>query len=243
MRERERLDKILVHMGTGSRSEIRRMARAGEIFVNGSPVKDASIKIDPVHDEIVVRGERIVFREFIYIMMNKPAGVISATEDGKEKTVVDLLDRSLQHFRPFPVGRLDKDTTGLMLLTNDGKLAHQLLSPKHNVAKTYEAVVTGKVTEQDIRRFEEGVTLKDGYTTRPAKLEVMAADDDKERSLVHVTITEGKYHQIKRMFASIGKKVLSLKRLTLGPLRLDPALKEGEYRELTKAETEMLRRL
>ena len=115
--------------------------------------------------------------------------------------------------------------------------------PKHNVAKTYEAVVTGKVTEQDIRRFEEGVTLKDGYTTRPAKLEVMAADDDKERSLVHVTITEGKYHQIKRMFASIGKKVLSLKRLTLGPLRLDPALKEGEYRELTKAETEMLRRL
>ncbi|KAF6510537.1 Ribosomal small subunit pseudouridine synthase A [Geobacillus stearothermophilus] len=171
-------------------------------------------------------------------MMNKPSGVVSATEDAVEETVVDLLEEEDRAFSPFPVGRLDKDTEGLLLLTNDGQLAHQLLSPKKHVPKTYFAVVDGEVTEADVAAFQRGVVLDDGYETKPAKLVVLKSG---LRSDVEVTITEGKFHQVKRMFQAVGKRVVYLKRIQMGPLPLDPDLAVGEYRELTDEEVDMLK--
>ena len=183
-------------------------------------------------------------REFVYFMLNKPPGVVSATEDARERTVLDLPRPEDRVREPFPVGRLDKDTEGLLLLTNDGKLAHELLAPRKHVDKTYEANVRGAVGDDDVRAFDDGVTLDDGYVTMPAGLKVAAVDGTHPEgplSSVVVTIKEGKFHQIKRMFEAVGKKVVYLRRVAMGPLKLDPQLPLGSYRELTEAEIDALR--
>ncbi len=239
-----RLDKMLSHLGYGSRSEIRKYAKEGRIAVNGRKTKDSGEQVDPDRDEVVFDGTVVRYREFIYLMMHKPAGVVSATEDTRDRTVVDLLTPEQAAFDPFPVGRLDKDTEGLLLLTNDGQLAHRLLSPKKHVPKTYYALVAGLVTAEDGAAFEKGVTLDDGYVTLPAKLRVLEAVESgpsRPVSRIELTITEGKFHQVKRMFEAVGKKVTYLKRLSMGSLRLDPALGIGRVRELTGEELENLR--
>jgi 16S rRNA pseudouridine516 synthase len=171
-------------------------------------------------------------------MMNKPPGVLSATEDNVGETVIDLLEIEDQVYEPFPVGRLDKDTEGLLLITNDGQLTHQLLSPKKHVPKTYFAVIDGEVTEEDIKAFAAGVTLDDGYLTKPGELKIMKSGI---RSDIELTITEGKFHQVKRMFQAVGKRVVYLQRLSMGPLQLDETLELGEYRELSDEEVELLK--
>lgn len=188
---------------------------------------------------MTVYGEKIEYKEYIYLMMNKPAGVISATEDVREKTVIDLLEMEDAVYEPFPVGRLDKDTVGLLLLTNDGGLAHQLLSPKKHVPKTYYALVDGTVTEEDKKAFSAGIMLDDGYVTKPAQLNILRCGEI--RSEIELTITEGKFHQVKRMFEAVGKTVVYLKRLSMGPIKLDEDLAEGEYRELTDEEIDLLK--
>lgn len=236
--KKERLDKILSNMGFGTRKEVKSLTKSGEVSVNGQIVRDSSEHIDPENDVIEVYGEKLNYRKFIYLMMNKPSGVISATEDYYEKTVVDLLDDEYIIFNPAPVGRLDKDTEGLLLLTNDGELNHMLLSPKRHVPKKYFAKIDGKVTLDDVKKFKKGVTLDDGYKTLPSELKIIESDEISE---VEIIIYEGKYHQIKRMFEAVSKKVIYLKRLEMGPLKLDKNLKNGEYRELTEEEVQMLK--
>lgn len=239
---RMRLDKLLAHAGYGTRSEIRRAVRVGRVAVNGAPVRDPGMTVDPGADRVSWDGAPVRYRAFVYFMLNKPPGVISATEDRRERTVIDLLREEDRARDPFPVGRLDKDTEGLLLITNDGRLAHELLSPRKAVDKVYEAVVAGAVGEADIRAFEAGVTLDDGYRTMPAGLvvrEVREAEDG-PLSRVIVTIREGKFHQVKRMFEAFGKRVVHLRRVAMGPLRLDPHLKPGAYRELTEEEMKAL---
>lgn len=233
MKEILRLDKILGHMGFGTRKEIKELVKKGHVTVGGTIVKDSGVQVNTGSSVITVDGEEVRFREFIYIMLNKPQGVISATEDRKDKTVIDLLEPGLANFEVFPVGRLDKDTEGLLLLTNDGKLAHELLSPKKHVPKTYYALVAGEVSSEDIEAFQAGVTLDDGYKTLPARLEILKGDQISE---IKLTIFEGKFHQVKRMFEAVGKKVTFLKRLSMGSLELDPKLDLGGYRELSDEE-------
>jgi 16S rRNA pseudouridine516 synthase len=242
MKETQRLDKVLAHMGYGSRSELRRLVKMKGIIVNGRTVSDSGLQVNPYEDHISVKGERVIYREFIYVMLNKPAGVISATEDSKDSTVVDLLEPSYQVFEPFPVGRLDKDTEGLLLLTNDGKLSHNLLSPRKHVPKMYFAEVLGLVDQSDVEAFAKGVQLDDGYTTMPAELVILGVGDASSGSLskIELTIMEGKFHQVKRMFEAVGKKVVYLKRMSMGPLQLDEHLLPGQYRELTTQELESL---
>lgn len=233
-----RLDKLLANMGYGSRKEVKQLLKNGSVQVNDAPVKDAALHVNPEKDEVTILGERVVYKEFIYLMLNKPQGVISATEDNRDRTVIDLLDEEHRHFDPFPVGRLDKDTEGFLLITNDGKLAHELLSPKKHVPKTYYARIDGNVDETDIEKFAEGVTLDDGYFTKPGQLSILQSGETSE---IELTITEGKFHQVKRMFEAVGKRVVYLKRLSMGPLELDSSLHLGEYRELTDEEVAMLR--
>jgi 16S rRNA pseudouridine516 synthase len=234
---RERLDKILSNLGYGTRKEVKASIKQGQVLVNGELVKDSSMHIDPEVDEIEISGERVLYRKFIYIMMNKPQGVISATEDDYEETVVDLLEHQFRVFKPAPVGRLDKDTEGLLLLTNDGDLNHRLLSPKKHVPKKYYAKIRGKVVEDDVKKFSDGVVLDDGYKTMPSELTILKSDDISE---IEVVLYEGKFHQVKRMFEAVGKKVIYLKRIEMGPLKLDESLKAGEYRELTEEELKSL---
>lgn len=233
-----RIDKLLANLGYGSRKDVKKILKAGKVSVNGGIVKDPKLHIDPDMDTVVLNGEELHYRPFIYLMMNKPQGVISATEDLRDQTVIDLLTIEDTVLKPFPVGRLDKDTEGLLLLTNDGLLSHQLLSPKKHVPKTYYAVIDGETTEQDIQMFKNGVTLDDGYQTKPAILNILKSG---LRSEIELTITEGKFHQVKRMFAAVGKKVVYLKRISMGPLCLDDDLALGEYRELTEAEVTLLK--
>ena len=228
-----RLDKLLSNMGYGSRKEVKILLKSKAVEVNGLVAKDVSMHVDTDTDEVLVVGEKVVYTEFIYLMMNKPPGVISATEDKHDKTVIDLLDPLSQHFKPFPVGRLDKDTEGLLILTNDGHLTHQLLSPKKHVPKLYFAVIEGRVTEDDVMKFKEGVTLDDGYFTKPGELTILSSGDVSE---IELSIMEGKFHQVKRMFESVGKKVTYLKRIRMGSLLLDETLELGEYRHLTEDE-------
>ena len=228
-----RLDKLLANMGYGSRKEVKQLLKEKAVTVDGVVAKDAAMKVDPDAQDVSVYGERVVYTEFIYLMMNKPPGVVSATEDRYDETVIDLLDPLAQHFKPFPVGRLDKDTEGLLLITNDGSLSHNLLSPKKHVPKTYYATIDGVVTESDIEAFRQGVELDDGYVTKPGELVILKSDDVSE---IELTIQEGKFHQVKRMFEAVGKKVTYLKRLSMGPLVLDEALELGDYRELTEEE-------
>src|SRR5690606_19187887 len=191
-----RLDKLLANMGYGSRKEVKQLLKKGAVQVNAKPVKDAALHVNPEQDEVTILGEQVVYKEFIYLMLNKPQGVISATEDNRDRTVIDLLDEENRHFDPFPVGRLDKDTEGFLLITNDGKLAHELLSPKKHVPKTYYARIDGNVDETDIEKFAEGVTLDDGYFTKPGQLSILQSGETSE---IELTITEGKFHQVKRM--------------------------------------------
>lgn len=232
-----RLDKLLSNMGFGSRKEVRQFLKNGAVRVNNETEKKSGAIINTQADSVTLLGEPVVYREFIYLMMNKPQGVLSATEDTRDKTVVDLLSPDFSHFKPFPVGRLDKDTEGFLLLTNDGKLAHNLLSPKKNVPKTYYAHILGTVTDEDIESFKSGVTLDDGYKTKSGELHILKTGETSE---IELTITEGKFHQVKRMFEAVDKKVVYLKRLSMGPLSLDEALSLGTYRELTKEEVKVL---
>jgi 16S rRNA pseudouridine516 synthase len=225
-------------LGYGTRKEVKSLVKNGEVMVNGIIVKDSSIHINPEEDNIFVSGEKLFYREFIYIMLNKPQGVISATEDERDKTVIDLLHIDYQVFNPAPVGRLDKDTEGLLLLTNDGELNHMLLSPKRHVPKRYFAQIEGVVTKEDIIKFSEGVVLEDGYKTLPAELIIKKTDEISE---IEVILYEGKFHQVKRMFEAVNKRVVFLKRIEMGTLTLDEGLKCGEYRELTMEELELLR--
>ncbi|MBM7836377.1 pseudouridine synthase [Clostridium sardiniense] len=230
----QRLDKIISNLGYGSRKEIKVLARKGFIEVDGVVEKDSGKLVDPDKSVIKINGEQIFYREFIYLMMNKPDGVISATSDSREETVVDLLEVDHQAFEPFPVGRLDKDTVGLLLLTNDGELNHRLIAPKWKVDKVYYAKIDKKVTEEDVEAFKKGITLDDGYICKEATLEIIEATD--EGSEINVTIQEGKFHQVKRMFEAVGKNVVYLQRIEFGGLPLDEELEEGEYRELTEEE-------
>ena len=235
----ERIDKILSNLGYGTRKDLKKIVKNGMVQVNGIFIKDSAMKVDPEKDKIVINGEEIFYREFIYLMMNKPAGVISATFDNKDETVIDLLEVEHQVFEPFPVGRLDKDTVGLLLLTNDGDLNHRLISPKWKVDKVYFAKIDQKVTEEDIEKFKHGITLDDGYRCKEAILEIQKASE--EGSEIVLTIQEGKFHQVKRMFEAVGKKVTYLKRIEFGTLPLDEDLEEGEYRELTEEEIAILK--
>ena len=234
-----RLDKYLVACAVGSRTEVKNFLKAGRVMVNGKKEKSAKLQINEDTDEICFDGQKLEYEEFVYYMMNKPQGVISATEDPKHKTVLDLLDDLARSKEVFPVGRLDSDTHGLLLLTNDGKLAHALLSPKRHVDKTYLARINGVMTDADVETFAQGVPLKD-FTCQPAKLELVSVDTEKDQSLVRVSIAEGKFHQVKRMVGYCGKEVVDLQRLTMGTLTLDEDLKRGEWRRLTKEELEGL---
>ncbi|MBM7582830.1 16S rRNA pseudouridine516 synthase [Caldicoprobacter guelmensis] len=235
-----RLDKLLAHSGIGTRKQVKKLIKKGIITVNGKSVRDTGMIVDTSCDEIFMGNEKINYKEAIYIMMNKPRGVITSTYDPLERTVIDLLPSEVTALNPFPVGRLDKDTEGLLLITNDGELAHKLLSPKKGVVKKYYAQIEGFVSEDDARAFEEGITLEDGYRTLPARLEIIRAADVSE---VYIYLTEGKYHQIKRMFKALGKHVAYLKRVAMGSLILDENLKPGEWRELTEEEVISLQRL
>ncbi len=237
MGSRQRIDKILSNMGYGTRKEVKELVRSGQVQVDGSIVKDPGQQIMPDSQEITVEGRKLIYRDTIYIMMNKPQGVISATEDSRERTVVELLPDEFRAFDPFPVGRLDKDTEGLLLLTNDGQLSHRLLSPKKHVPKTYLAKIRGRVDEEDVEAFGKGVTLEDGYRTMASRLVVMERGSI---STIEVTIYEGKYHQVKRMFQAVGKEVIYLKRIAMGALKLDETLELGEFRELKADELRII---
>ena len=234
-----RLDKFLVACAVGSRTEVKNLLKAGRVTVNGKKEKSAKLQIDEKRDEIRFDGQVLEYEEFVYYMMNKPQGVISATEDPKHRTVLDLLDDIARSKEVFPVGRLDIDTYGLLLLTNDGQLAHALLSPKRHVDKTYLAQVKGIMTQEDVETFAKGIPLKD-FTCQSARLEILSTDTEKNQSQIHVTIAEGKFHQVKRMVAYCGKEVVDLQRLTMGTLVLDENLQRGEWRRLTKEELEVL---
>lgn len=234
-----RIDKMLSNSGVGSRKQIKTDARKGFVEVNGTIEKDSSKIIDTETDTVKYKGEVIKYTQYIYLMMNKPRGVVSATEDNYDKTVIDLLDDEEKFYEPFPVGRLDKDSEGLLLITNDGKLAHELLSPRKHVDKTYYVEVAEEITEDDVRAFEEGVILKeDNYKTLPAKLQIMESGYP---SICLVTIREGKLHQLKRMFNAVNNEVTYLKRISMGALKLDESLKTGQYRHLTEEEINLLR--
>jgi len=238
MGKKERLDKVLSNMGYGSRKDVEKIIREGRVEVNGHMINRKNFKVDPYGDIITLDGMEIIYREYIYIMMNKPKGIVSSTDDPINRTVLDIIDEEYIIFNLFPAGRLDKDTEGLLLLTNDGKLAHELLSPKKGVEKTYYVEVRGFVEEKHKKYFQQGILLDDGYKTLPATLEILESDI---YSKVKLTIKEGKYHQVKRMFETINMEVVYLKRLSIGPLRLDESLRPGEYRELTEEEIHLLK--
>lgn len=234
----QRLDKIIASTGKWSRREVKNLVKQGKVLVNGLPARSAEEKADPEQAEIVVNGERLIWREYTWVMLNKPAGYLSATEDGRGATVLDLLPQELQRQGLFPVGRLDKDTEGLLLLTNEGGLAHDLLSPRHHVDKVYYVRVDGCLTEADCKAFAGGMTLDDGLVCQPAGLEILTTGEVSE---AHVTLREGKFHQVKRMLAYRGKPVLYLERVRMGPLALDSSLSRGEFRFLTETEVAQLR--
>lgn len=236
MSEKLRLDKFLSELALGTRSQVKSLIAKGHITVNGTMVKRPESKISSTEDTVAFDGQILSYTQYEYYMLNKPAGYISATTDKQHKTVMELITDS-NKTDMFPVGRLDIDTEGLLLITNDGALAHELLSPKKHVAKTYFARIDGPVTEKDCESFKKGIDIGEKNLTKPAELIVKESGQE---SLVLVTITEGKYHQIKRMFEKIGRRVLYLKRLRMGTLVLDEQLKPGEYRALTEQEKNLL---
>lgn len=232
-----RLDKYLAELGMGTRSEVKKLIKAKLVTVNGVCALKPEQKIDGQTDEVCVRGKKLHFAAYEYYLFYKPAGCVSATRDNLHKTVMDYLTDTIRTDL-FPVGRLDIDTEGLLLITNDGALSHDLLSPAKHVAKTYYARISGKVTEDDVNLFKNGVDIKEERPTRPAKLVILKSDEISE---IELTITEGKFHQVKRMFEAVGKEVLYLKRLSMGALVLPKDLKPGEYRPLTEEEIQLLK--
>ena len=231
-----RLDKYLANMGVGTRSEVKVLIKKGRVLVNGMRATGPEQKIEEEQDEIQVDEQAIGYSKYEYLMLHKPAGVVTATEDKRDRTVMDLIDSPLKK-QLFPVGRLDKDTEGLLLLTNDGALAHELLSPKKHVGKVYYARIAGCVTKEDVQAFSKGLDLGD-FTSVPAELKILAAGEESE---IQVKVYEGKFHQVKRMFEAVGKKVIYLKRLSMGKLCLDEQLEVGAYRPLTQEEIALLR--
>lgn len=235
--KKERLDKLIASQGLLSRNDVKNMVKRGEVSVNGIIVKDSSLKVS-YDDDIKIKGQALSQTEYIYIMLNKPKGVVSASEDKRDKTVVDILPNELKRKNLFPAGRLDKDTTGFSLITDDGEFAHRILSPARHVDKTYIATVSDKIDfEKAKKAFADGVVLADGTVLLSAKLELI---DDSENQIFRVIIKEGKYHQIKRMFASLGTSVTELKRIAIGSLELDASLEEGEARIITENELKMI---
>lgn len=230
-----RLDKLLADSGLGSRKEVKQFIKKQRITVNGEIIRDDSKKVDEVNDIICFDGKEVKYQKFVYFMLNKPQGVVSATEDETSKTVLDLLPQQCYKQGVFPVGRLDKDTTGLLLLTNDGDLAHQLLSPKKHVDKCYLATLENPITQDMITELENGITLADGYHCLPAKVKIAEKNTE-----IFLTIQEGKFHQVKRMMHAVGNNVTALKRISMGPLHLDQLLSEGMYRPLTSDELNAL---
>jgi len=230
-----RLDKFLTVTGTASRSEAAKAIRRGGVLVDSKAANSPSMQIDPERARVEYNGEQVVYRKHTYIMLNKPQGVVSATEDGRDKTVLDLLPEKLRRLNLFPCGRLDKNTVGLMLLTDNGDLAHRLLAPKSHVAQSYRFSAERPISDEDTSALESGVHISGGYLTKPATLQL-----DADRMGGIITITEGKYHQIKLMLEAVDNKILSLGRITFGPLTLDEALAEGEWRFLTDEETQKL---
>ena len=231
-----RLDKFLADMGFGTRSQVRQQIAGGNVTVNGLPARRPELKVDTDKDRVLFCGTEAAYAQYEYYMLNKPAGVVSATEDKKERTVLDLLQERKRKDL-FPVGRLDKDTEGLLLITNNGDLAHRLLAPGRHVDKVYYAEIDGEVTREDAELFRAGVDIGDKKKTMPAFLEILSSAD---RSEILLTIREGRFHQVKRMFHAVGKEVLFLRRIQMGPLKLDEKLRPGEYRRLTKEEVEKL---
>ncbi|PZL70023.1 16S rRNA pseudouridine(516) synthase [Enterococcus plantarum] len=236
-----RLDKFLAETGVGSRKEAKQLLKKNLVTVNDEIVKDGKTQIDEKQDIIKFAGEELTYQKYYYYLLHKPQGVISATEDKWDQTVIDLLKDEDYREDIFPVGRLDKDTEGLLLLTNDGQLAHQLLSPKKHVDKEYFAIIQGIVTEEDIRYFAAGFALTDKEQVKPSELIIESVDETNEQSEIRLTIQEGKFHQVKRMFEAVDKKVVYLKRLRMGSLWLDEELILGEYRTLTEEELEKLK--
>lgn len=227
-----RLDKFLKENGICSRSEAKKILKQGLITVNDNVIKDCDYKVDENNDVVVYNGEVINYQEYVYLMVNKPAGVICATEDYKDMTILDLVNE-YKHKNLFPFGRLDKDSVGLVILSNNGKLAHELLSPKKHVDKKYYLKIKGKLTEEDVKAFKEGIVLEDDYKCKSATVEIIHSDEISE---CYAIISEGKFHQLKRMFKMLNKEVVYLKRISFGNISLDESLNEGEYRELTKEE-------
>lgn len=235
--KKERLDKLIASQGLLSRNDVKTMVRRGEVSVNGVVVKDSAVKAS-YEDNIKIKGKSLLQTEFTYIMLNKPKGVVSASEDKRDKTVVDILPDELKRKNLFPAGRLDKDTTGFSLITDDGDFAHRILSPARHVDKTYIAEVSEKIDfDMAQKAFAEGIVLGDGTVLLSAKLELVEND---EKQIFKVVIKEGKYHQIKRMFASLGTSVVELKRIAIGGLLLDSSLKEGEARIISESELELI---
>ena len=231
-----RLDRFLSEMNIGTRGEIKAWIRMGRVSINSRPCLRPEQKVIVDKDRICFDGQEIIYEDVLYFMLNKPTGVISATEDNKNKTVIDLIDTTKRK-DIFPVGRLDKDTEGLLLITNDGDLAHRLLSPKKGIDKVYYAKINGRVTDDDVALFLSGISIGEDRPCLPAKLEILQSKDISE---INITIQEGKYHQVKRMFEAVGKEVVYLKRISMGGLALDPLLKPGDYRRLTLYELEQL---
>ena len=234
-----RLDKFISTTTTLSRAEAKKIIKKG-ILINDILIKSSDYKVDENNDIVIVNGSRLVYQKYVYIMMNKPQNVISATEDMIDKTVVDILKDKDRIHKVFPVGRLDKDTEGLMLLTNDGELAHKLISPKKDVEKKYYVEVIGELKEEYLELVKDGLVLDDGYKCKSARLEIL--ESSKDKSCANIYITEGKFHQVKRMMKSLGPTVTYLKRLSIGSLVLDESLKLGEYRYLTDTELKYLKK-
>ncbi len=233
-----RLDKLLAHCGYGTRKEVKDIIKKGFVSVNGKIEKKDKTQVDPDKDEVIVDGEVLHYEEYVYYMLNKPDGYVSATEDNVHKTVIELID---DYYRDdiFPVGRLDIDTEGLLLITNDGQLSHSLLSPKKHCPKVYYAKIKGIVTKEDVEAFKNGIVIDDGYLCQSAILNILSSENG--NSEIEVEIYEGKFHQVKRMFLAVGKEVTYLKRIRMKNLHLDPSLELGEYRRLTKEELDGLK--
>ena len=242
-----RLDKYMADMGAGTRSEVKQLIKKGRVAVDGEIIRQAEYKVDSQNQSVTLDGEVVGYAQYEYFMLNKPAGVVSAVTDNRDTTVVELI-KDAKRKDLFPVGRLDKDTEGLLLITNDGELSHELLSPNKHVEKTYYAKVKGEVTQEDVQAFSEGICLKKetlreekadkDIETKPAKLTILKAGEVSE---VELTICEGKFHQVKRMFQAVGKEVIYLKRISMGGLMLDESLALGEYRALTEEELSVLK--
>ena len=228
-----RLDKFLADMGIGTRTEVKNSIKKGNVHINDIVIKDPGYKVSDI-DVVKYNGETISYKSYEYYMLNKPSGVITATEDKRDMTVMSFIESKRHDL--FPVGRLDKDTEGLLLITNDGDMAHKLLSPKKHVAKKYYVELENELEEDNISKFENGIILKDGTETKPGVLEILS------KNTAYLTIYEGKFHQVKRMFEAVNNKVLYLKRMSMGPLVLDETLELGDFRPLTDEELENLRR-